>query len=231
MLEAVWRRASSSETIDRLVIATDDERIRAAGLAFGAEVEMTAEDHPSGTDRCAEVLSRCDGRFDVVLVIQGDEPMITSASLDGLVTALRESGAGMATLAEPIESVDELFNPNVVKLVRNDRGDAMYFSRSPIPYYRGDASRLDVDFRQQIAQREGLAGYRKHQGIYAYTAQTMAQLTALPPAPIELDEGLEQLRALAAGVAIRVIDSDFKSFSVDTPEDLQRVEALLTEAN
>jgi len=230
MLEAVWQRSAEAESIDRLVVATDDDRIRDAALAFGAEVEMTSESHPSGTDRCAEVLSRCDGQFDVVLVIQGDEPMITAESLDRLVDALTTGGAGMATLAEPIETVEELFDANVVKVVCNENGNALYFSRSPIPYYRGDARRLSVDFREQLATRDQLSGYRKHQGIYAYTAETMMRLTALPPAQLELDEGLEQLRALSAGIDIRVIDSDFKSFSVDTPEDLQRVEALLTEA-
>ena len=230
MIEAVWRRAREASRIDTLVIATDDDRIADEGRRIGAQVAMTSSEHPSGTDRAAEVLQQQANEHSVVLVVQGDEPLITPSSLDQLIEALGKEGAGMATLAEPLHIDDELFDPNVVKLVTNDRGEALYFSRSPIPYFRGSASRLESDFRSQLG-REDRTIYRKHQGIYAYTAETLQRLTALPVAPLERHEGLEQLRALAAGIRIQVVDSDFQSFSVDTPDDLKRVAAMRTEAS
>ena len=138
----------------------------------------------------------------------------------------------MATLSEQLDDPAELFNPNVVKLVTDDHGRALYFSRSPLPYHRGEETRLQADFRSALAARpNGLSGYRKHQGLYAYSRRTLLKLTQMEPSSLERDEGLEQLRALQAGCSIRVIESDFRSFSVDTPEDLKRVATMLTEAN
>jgi 3-deoxy-manno-octulosonate cytidylyltransferase (CMP-KDO synthetase) len=233
MVEEVWRRARQSQKIDRLVIATDDRRILDTATAFGAEVELTSPDHPSGTDRVAELALSLGDRFGIVVNIQGDEPLLTPTSLDRLIDCFAgESPPQMATLAEPIEDADELFDPNVVKLVTSSDGQALYFSRSPIPFHRGDSARLGADFRGGLAAREGgLAGYRKHQGIYAYTRETLLALTRLEPSTLERDEGLEQLRALQAGYSIQVVDSDFRSMSVDTPADLERVIALRTEAD
>jgi len=232
MVEEVWRRAGESSRIDRLVVATDDPRILEAASAFGAEAVRTSRDHASGTDRVAEVARKVGEEWDVVVNIQGDEPLLTPTSLDRLVSAFDEAEPPqMATLAEPIENADELFDPNVVKLVSAADGRALYFSRSPIPYHRGQATRLAGDFRDQLASRpNGLYGYRKHQGIYAYTRAALLDLTRLDPSPLEIDEGLEQLRALQAGYAIRVVESDFRSKSVDTPADLERVAKILTEA-
>ena len=230
MVEQVWRRAVDSRRIDRLIVATDDPRILEAASTFGAEALRTSRDHASGTDRVAEVVRKVGNDWDVVVNIQGDEPLLTS--LDLLVSAFdSEPVPEMATLAEPIQSAEELFDPNVVKVVAAADGRALYFSRSPIPYHRGQATQLSGEFSRQLAERaNGLHGYRKHQGIYAYTRTALLDLTRLDPSPLELDEGLEQLRALQAGYAMRVVDSDFRSMSVDTPADLERVAKILAEA-
>jgi len=228
LVEEVWRRASAAKRLDRLIVATDDERIATEAARFGAEVRMTSGAHPSGTDRVAEVLESVGPGYDVIVNVQGDEPLVTPTSLDRLVEAFDASPAAeMATLAEPIVSIDELFDPNVVKLVVAADGRALYFSRSPIPFHRGEGL-SGADFRPALAARErGLDGYRKHQGIYAYRAATLRRLTRLPPSPLERDEGLEQLRALECGISIRVVESDFRSWGVDTPADLEHVSGLL----
>ena len=232
MLETVWRRASEARRIDRLLVATDDERILAACGGFGAEAIRTDPAHPSGTDRVAEVARGAGDAFAIVLNIQGDEPLLTPTALDRLVAAFDgEKRPELATLAEPVRSVEELFDPQVVKLVADARGRALYFSRAPIPYHRAAAGPLSADFGGALARRRGgLAGYRRHQGLYAFTREALATLARLPPSPLELDEGLEQLRALEAGLSIQVVDSDFRSQAVDTPEDLERVSRMMTEA-
>jgi len=233
IIEEVWSRARQARRIDRLVVATDDQRIVDACESFGAEVLLTDAAHPSGTDRVAEVVQRVGDDHEVVLNIQGDEPLITPSSLDRLAAAFDgRPQVEMATLAEPIDEVDDLFDPNVVKVVSARDGRALYFSRAPIPYHRGSSGVLATDFRRALAARPGeLAGYRRHQGIYAYRRETLLSLSRLEPSPLELDEGLEQLRALEAGISIFVIDSDFRSQGVDTPEDLERVARILTEAH
>ncbi|MCP3982573.1 MAG: 3-deoxy-manno-octulosonate cytidylyltransferase [bacterium] len=233
MIEHVWLRASRAERIDRLVIATDDNRVLEAATAFGAEGLRTSRHHASGTDRCAEVARKLGEDYGVVVNIQGDEPLLTPTSLDQLVATFdRPSPAHMATLAEAIEDEDELFDPNVVKLVTGADGRALYFSRSPIPYYRGGEPELQADFRPALASRgNGLRGYRRHQGIYAYTREALLEFTRIDQSPLERDEGLEQLRALAAGYSIHVVDSDFRSQAVDTPADLERVAKILLEAH
>jgi len=232
LLEQVWRRAAGAKRLDRVVIATDDRRIADAAEAFGADTMMTSADHQSGTDRVAEVVSRIAEDYDVAINIQGDEPLVTPTSLDRLAAALddeRTPAAEMATLAEPIDSIEELFDPNVVKVVTARDGHALYFSRSPIPYRRPRDGRLALDFRPHLRElgEEALGVYRKHQGIYAYTRETLLALTRSGPAPLETAEGLEQLRALWAGHSILVVDSDFRSVGVDTPADLERVKQLL----
>jgi len=233
MVEEVWSRARRADGIDRLIIATDDERIRAAAALFGAETMMTSTSHLSGTDRVAEVTLALDDKYEVVLNIQGDEPLLTPTSLDLLISAFdAEPAPAMATLAEPIEREEQLFNPNVVKVVVDEQGRALYFSRSPIPYFRAIEGVMSADFQKQLAGRPGgLTGYRKHQGIYAYSRQTLLNLTARKPSQLERDESLEQLRALQAGYVIQVVDSDFHSMAVDEPEDLDRVAKVLMEAD
>lgn len=239
LLEEVWRRAGASTKIERLVVATEDQRIVDAARAFGAEVMLTSAGHASGTDRVAEVAGRLDPAYDIVINVQGDEPLVSPTSLDRLVEALeeKEEGSGLgrdltpsiliATLFEPIDAPQELFDPNVVKVVAAGDGRALYFSRSAIPYYRA-AHDLPADFRDALPSRaRGLQGYRKHQGVYAFRRRALLELTQLAPSPLERDEGLEQLRWLEAGFPIQLVESDYRSLAVDSPSDLERVKRRL----
>jgi 3-deoxy-manno-octulosonate cytidylyltransferase (CMP-KDO synthetase) len=230
LLSAVWSAADAASRLTRVIVATEDERIAQACRKIGAEAMITSAAHPSGTDRAAEVVRRAGESFDVVVNIQGDEPFVTPTALDRLVAALEDRpDLAMATLAEPLDRVEDLFDPGTVKVVCRDDGTALYFSRAPIPFHRGKATVLSADFRGALAERPGgLAGYRKHQGIYAYRAATLLSLTATAPSPLELDEGLEQLRALQAGIEILVVASDFASIAVDTPADLTRAARQLS---
>jgi 3-deoxy-manno-octulosonate cytidylyltransferase (CMP-KDO synthetase) len=230
LLSAVWSKTVASSRLTRVVVATEDDRIVDACRAMGAEAMLTSSDHASGTDRAAEVVRRAGERFDVVVNIQGDEPFVTPTALDRLVAAFdAQPDLRMATLAEPLEALEELFDPASVKVVTANDGRALYFSRAPIPYHRGHATTLRADFREPLASRRGgLRGYLKHQGIYAYRPETLVALMNMAPSPLELDEGLEQLRALQAGIEILVLPSDFRSIAVDTPADLERAAARLS---
>ena len=233
LLEQVWKRASGCERIDRLIVATDDQRIIDAAASFGAEVKRTSRKHPSGTDRTAEVVRNLEDDYGLILTIQADEPLLTPSSLTGLIELFdRDPAVVMATLVEPIHDADEVFDPNAVKVVLDSARRTLYFSRAPIPYFRGSGARLQPNFRAELTERKaGLGGYLKHPGVYAYRRQTLLDLARLGPSPLERLEGLEQLRALEAGVAIHAVDSDFKSISVDTPADLERAVKALTEAS
>ena len=230
LMSAVWSAARAARRLDRVVVATEDDRIVDACQALGAEAMMTSAEHVSGSDRVAEVVRRVGSPFDVVVNIQGDEPFVTATTLDRLVAAFdSHPDLRMATTAEPLEDVEDLFDPGCVKVVTTDRGEALYFSRAPIPYYRGTPP-ISLDFRGALASRPGgLAGYMKHQGLYAYRRETLLALTQLPPSPLERDEGLEQLRALQAGIGILVLPSDFRSIAVDTRADLAKAQSKLQE--
>ncbi|EWH01893.1 3-deoxy-manno-octulosonate cytidylyltransferase [Halomonas sp. BC04] len=221
MIAHVWRRACES-TAQRVIVATDDSRIREALAPYDAEVVMTRADHPSGTDRLAEVAERLGLADRAVLVnVQGDEPLIPPQLIDQVAARLiGDSEASIATLAEPITDVDTLFNPNVVKVVRALSGRALYFSRAPIPWDRqAFASRpdwLETD------------GWLRHIGLYAYRAGFLAEYGDWTPSPLEQLEQLEQLRALHHGHAIQVaLAAQPNPAGVDTAEDLERVRALL----
>lgn len=209
MLQHVWERASRARYVSKLVVATDDERIFDAARAFGAEVRMTRADHPSGTDRAAEVASA--ERAEIVVNIQGDEPLIDPAAIDAAVVGLLDgSGAPMSTLKKRIEDPRELTDPNVVKVVTDHTGHALYFSRSLIPFVRHER-----------------AAHFKHVGLYVYRRDFLLAYPSLPVGPLEQAERLEQLRALENGYRIRVVETEYESLGVDTPEDLERVAALL----
>ncbi|MEQ5801818.1 3-deoxy-manno-octulosonate cytidylyltransferase [Halomonas sp. H10-9-1] len=241
MLAHVWRRARESGAT-RVVVATDDPRIEQAMAPLGAEVVMTRADHPSGTDRLAEVAERLGLDDDAVLVnVQGDEPLIPPALIDQVAERLFDDpGASIATLAEPINEVATLFNPNVVKVVRARDGRALYFSRSPIPWDRESWDRefWDREFWDREAwSRDALAArperlateaWLRHIGLYAYRAAFLAEYRGWPPSPLEALEQLEQLRALHHGHAIQVaLARESHPAGVDTAEDLARVRALL----
>ncbi|WFF43107.1 3-deoxy-manno-octulosonate cytidylyltransferase [Salinicola endophyticus] len=218
MVQHVWQRAGESRAA-RIVIATDDARIEAAALAFGAEVVMTRGDHPSGTDRLAEVAEALALAADTLVVnVQGDEPLLPAAAID--LVAQRLAGdprASIATLAEPILDVETLFNPNVVKVVTDLSGRALYFSRAPIPWDRNA-------WKTQPPTLLETDAWRRHIGLYAYRAGFLADYVTWPPAPLEQLEQLEQLRALQQGHLIQVADvtSPYPG-GVDTQEDLERV--------
>jgi 3-deoxy-manno-octulosonate cytidylyltransferase (CMP-KDO synthetase) len=222
MIRHVHRIATRAGAFE-VIVATDDERIRAACAAFGAAVEMTDAGHASGTDRIAEVAARRRWAGDEIVVnVQGDEPMLPPALIAqaaGLLAAT--PGAAIATLATPIASEAEYADPNVVKVVARADGLALYFSRAPIPWDR-DAAAADSPARDRHR------GARRHLGIYAYRVSALAALAAAPPAALELRERLEQLRALSMGLAIAVADAaEPPGPGVDTALDLARVEALL----
>ncbi len=222
MVQHVWEQASKSGA-QRVVVATDDMRIVEACRGFGAEVLMTRIEHNSGTDRLAEVATALGLTPDAIVVnVQGDEPLIPPAIIDQVAANLAANPqAAIATLAEPIEEVAALFNPNVVKVVSDRAGLALTFSRAPLPWAR-DAFAID---RTQLPAN---VPYRRHIGIYAYRAQFLHDFVAWGPCWLEDSECLEQLRALWNGVRIHVADAlQAPPAGVDTQEDLDRVRCLL----
>jgi 3-deoxy-manno-octulosonate cytidylyltransferase (CMP-KDO synthetase) len=193
-----------------VIVATDDERIAGAVRSFGGRVALTRADHPSGTDRVAEVAAGLAA--DVVINLQGDEPSLESETLDKLAGLLEgDPGSSMATLAVPIVDKETYLNPNVVKVVRDDRGRALYFSRAPIPMVRDD----EPDFTARPAR------FLQHLGLYAYRRDFLLKLAALPPHPLEESEKLEQLRVLGTGAAIQVGLVTHAHRGIDTPADYQ----------
>ena len=210
LIQHVYEKASQARNIDKVIVATDDSRIVAAVESFGGYVIMTSPDHASGTDRVAEVAHGLDA--DVIVNLQGDEPLIEPSAIEMLPSLLeRNSEAAMATLAVPLTSIERWHNPNCTKVVCDDRGRALYFSRSPIPYVRDG----QPDFAAQPPQ------FLQHLGVYAYRRAFLLRLAALEPAALEQLEKLEQLRALALGRVIQVGIVAHSSPGVDTYEDYQ----------
>jgi 3-deoxy-manno-octulosonate cytidylyltransferase (CMP-KDO synthetase) len=213
MLEHVFERASKARYLSSTIVATDDPRIAAAARAFGAPVRMTRPDHPSGTDRVAEVASA--ETAELIVNIQGDEPLIDPDAIDAAILPLLDDpDIRMGTLKKRIEDPREIADPNVVKVVTDRSGNAIYFSRSTIPYVRADDS-----------QAAPTAHY-KHIGLYVYRRDFLLGYSGLPVGPLERAERLEQLRALENGYSIRVVETEYESLGVDTPEDLERVSRL-----
>jgi 3-deoxy-manno-octulosonate cytidylyltransferase (CMP-KDO synthetase) len=224
MIERVYERARAATKVDRVLVATDDDRIAAAVRGFGGEAVLTSAAHATGTDRLAEVARGIEA--EIVVNVQGDEPMLDPAGIDAVAQALLDDpGLEMSTLSLPLRSVDEMLAASVVKVVTDARGDALYFSRSPIPHVRLGAV-SDARAAAEAAVARELA--RKHVGLYAYRREALLRFAALAPTPLEQAEGLEQLRALAHGMRIRVVPLEGEGgVAVDTPEDLERVRALL----
>ncbi len=213
MLQHVWERASQARYLTELVVATDDERIREAAESFKARVKMTRSDHATGTDRVAEIASASNAQ--IIVNIQGDEPLIDPAAIDAAVLGLIQDDvdpAPMGTLKKRIENEAEIADPNVVKVVTDHAGNAIYFSRSPIPYVRETAGES--------------TSYFKHVGLYIYRRDFLLEYSDLPIGPLERAERLEQLRAIENGFKIRVVETEYESLGVDTPEDWERVAAL-----
>ncbi|MGH9697069.1 MAG: 3-deoxy-manno-octulosonate cytidylyltransferase, partial [Bryobacteraceae bacterium] len=209
--EHVWERANMSRYLSDVLVATDDERIANAVHKFGGRVRMTRADHPTGTDRLAEIASSEDAALYVN--IQGDEPLIDPEAIDAaILTVHGDDAVDMGTLKKQIADPTDIVNTNVVKVVTNLLGDAIYFSRCPIPYERDGQTGVPV--------------YFKHIGLYVYRREFLLRYPDLAVGPLEQAERLEQLRALENGYRIRVAATDYESLGVDTPEDLERVNQL-----
>ena len=212
LLQHVWERAGRAKLVDRVIVATDDMRIAEAAFAFGAEVALTSSKHPTGTDRLAEVASKLKSA-PIILNVQGDEPDIAPSTIDRLAQALQDDPAlGMVTAANPIADRSDIGNPNVVKVVADLAGRALYFSRSTIPHDRDG---------------DGGIKYLRHQGIYGYRRKVLLDFVKWKPTPLEKAEKLEQLRALEHGVSIGVIVVKKGSVGVDVPADLAKAARAL----
>lgn len=224
MVRHVYERTKRARTVDEVVVATDDERVMNAVAAFGGRALMTSPSCPTGTDRLAEV-SRHLGA-DLYVNVQGDEPMIDPGLIDAAVNALAaDPDAAISTLSLPLRRLDEMMSDAVVKVVTDKRNHALYFSRSPIPHVRTTERTLEAAARAAITA--GAA--RKHVGLYVFRREALATFASLPPSPLEALEQLEQLRALHHGLTIRVEPVDGEgTVAVDTPEDLERVRALIS---
>lgn len=221
MIQWVYERSSLCEVVGRVIVATDDQRIADAVDAFGGDVVMTRTDHPTGTDRLAEVAAGLDD--ELIVNVQGDEPLIDPAMIHAAVAPLQaDSSIPMGTLAAPLASLEEYLNPNVVKVLTDREGFALYFSRAPIPYPR--------DFADRLEQRWSELAAAKHVGLYVYRRSFLLNYPNLSATPLEEQECLEQLRALEHGYRIRVATTELVGQGVDTPEDLERVRSMLSSA-
>ena len=226
MIQHVYERARRARSVDRVLVATEDRRIADAVRAFGGEAVMTSPRHASGTDRLAEAAGTLPDST-IVVNVQGDEPMLDPAGIDAVVSAFQDAAVAMATVSLPLRSVADMLSVNVVKVVTNAAGDALYFSRSPIPCVRDAGGGPAGSAAAAVSQ--GLA--RRHVGLYGYRREALLRFAGWPPAPLEAAEGLEQLRAMHHGLAIRVVAMEGEGgVAVDTPEDLEHVRALLAKA-
>jgi len=215
LIQHVVERCQKARALNEVIVATDDPRIAEATRKF-CRVEMTRADHPSGSDRIAEVAARC--ACDAVVNIQGDEPLIDPGVIDAVAEGLAD--AEMSTAAIRIRDPEEYDNPNTVKVVVNAAGRALYFSRRTIPYLREAAS-------GSVSEQLAAFAFLKHLGIYGYRRDTLLRLVKFPVSPLETAEKLEQLRALENGIQIAVVQVNYDSIGVDAPQDVERVERML----
>lgn len=224
MIQHVYERVMRARRVEQVLVATEDERVAAAVRRFGGEVALTRADHATGTDRLAEAAARTHAS--VVVNVQGDEPMLDPSGIDAAIEALlEEPRVDISTVSLPLNNPAEMLSAAVVKVVTDVWGDALYFSRAPIPWLRQGSS---SDFASSAAAAVARGLTRKHVGLYVYRREALQRFASLPPSPLEEAEGLEQLRALHHGMRIRVVPREGESgLAVDTPEDLEQVRALL----
>lgn len=216
LVQRVWERAKQAKRVTRVVVATDDKRIQDAVATFGGEAIMTRENHTNGTSRIAEVAISSDA--EIFINVQGDEPLVSPEAIDELAAAIADDDSvQLATLATPLANPKDIMDPNIVKVVLDFDDDALYFSRAPIPWVRDTAAK---------ATR---ARHLKHLGLYAYRREALLEYETLPPGELERIEQLEQLRWLENGFKMRVAETSHDSVSVDVPDDIARVEALIRE--
>jgi 3-deoxy-manno-octulosonate cytidylyltransferase (CMP-KDO synthetase) len=219
LIQHVVEQCQKAKSLSEVIVATDDTRIFEIAQNF-CRVEMTTPDHPSGSDRIAEIAER--NSCDAIINIQGDEPLIDPSVIDAVANALEKNE--MSTAGTPIQEISEYDNPNVVKVVVNVSGHALYFSRRTIPFLRDAANR-------SVAEQLAAFPFLKHLGIYGYRRETLLKLVKFAPSPLEQAEKLEQLRALENGIQIAVVKVNYDSIGVDAPEDVARVEKILKNQN
>lgn len=219
-------RANEAGYIDQVIVATDDTRIFEAVTEAGHKVVLTSVEHRSGSDRIAEIAESMPDAS-VVVNVQGDEPVISPATIDAVVKAMDDPSVDIATAYEPINSIEELEDPNIVKVVTNDAGRALYFSRSPIPFPREEVAKHGGLEQALIAEPAMLKKFKKHTGIYAYRRDVLLSFTKMEPTELEQTEMLEQLRALENGASIQVVRAASPSIGVDTQRDLDVVKRIL----
>lgn len=217
MIHRVYEQAIKSDRLDKVIVATDDERIARHVKDFGGEAMITASNHPSGTDRCAEVLQKLGADYSYVINIQGDEPFIDPGQIDTLAAVLQDGSTEIATLIIPVEDKDVLFDTGEVKIVLNQKMEALYFSRSVIPYLK------DVPEREWHLRR----AYYRHVGMYAYRSDILGKITKLPVSSLEKAESLEQLRWVEAGYKVKCVITHYDSHCIDTPDDIAKVLKLM----
>ena len=217
VIQRVYEQVSN--VLNEVYVATDDERIFSCVESFGGKAVMTRKDHQSGTDRIQEAVEKTGTQADVIINVQGDEPFIQSSQIQTLMQLFDDLSTQIGTLGKPFESMEAVDNPNSPKIVTDNRGFALYFSRSIIPYIRG----------KERKDWFGEYPFLKHLGVYAYRREVLAEVTKLPQSPLEKAESLEQLRWLQNGYRIRVGLTDVETVGIDTPEDLQRAEVLLNQ--
>ena len=213
MIQRVYEQALKSKSLKKVIVATDDERIAQHVLTFNGEVMMTSPQHLSGTDRCAEIILREKEKWDAVINIQGDEPFIHPEQIDLLCSCFELKDVSIATLVKQISNIEELINHNTVKVILNKKREAIYFSRSPIPYNR--------NFPEQEWLKHST--YYKHIGIYGYRSSILNEIATLAKTNLEVTESLEQLRWIENGYTIHAAITTHESISIDTPEDLEKV--------
>lgn len=212
MIQRVYEQCKQAETLSDVIVATDDERIAQHVKSFGGKVVMTKPEHQSGTDRCAEVIQTYTGLCDAVINIQGDEPFIDPTQIDALAFAFHDPHVQLATMKKKMTIEADIQNPNMVKVISNHRGEAIYFSRSPIPYRRNPETQIE---------------YFKHIGIYGYRKAALLEITQLPAGRLEMAENLEQLRWIEQNYRIALVETNIENIAIDTPDDLARVEKYL----
>lgn len=220
IIQHVYQNSLHSRLADDVVVATDSETIFEKVLSFGGKAVMTSGDHVSGTDRIAEAARSMN--YDIIVNVQGDEPLIQPEMIDDVISVLNDPRASIGTLAIRIKDCREIFDPHAVKVVFNPEGFALYFSRAPVPYHRDEWRDLN-----QFTVYGSRFTVFKHVGIYSYRRDVLTQLSKLPPSRLELVEKLEQLRAIEEGFPIKVKETIYETFGVDTPEDLERIEKCL----
>lgn len=229
VIQHVYRNSRNARHATDIIVATDHALILDAVRSFGGKAVMTSPDHVSGTDRIAEALHLLGREYDIIVNVQGDEPLIKPEMIDAVISVLDDDTAAIGTLVRKIGNADEVFDANVVKAVFDEHGYALYFSRAPIPYHR-DAWKSRAAGMGAAPRDTSIAVPRdcfKHIGIYSYRREALLRLTSLPPSRLEQIEKLEQLRALENGMRIKVRETDIETFGVDTPEDLERIEKWL----